>query len=124
MKSIALTVVRIILTSSIVAMMGDKKSGTFTPEDWTDANAKDFSMYAKSNTLAERTAWGIVKHRTDQNKFELVVLNPGGVFGPTLEKNIEGQLLTVLAQMLSGSNLLLNMRPSQWLIYLMLRKYV
>ena len=84
MKSIALTVVRIILTSSIVAMMGDKKRGTFTPEDWTDVNAKDFSIHAESNTLAERTAWGIVKHRTDQNKFELVVLNPGGVFGPTL----------------------------------------
>ena len=81
--------------------MGDKKSGTFTPEDWTDANAKDFSMYAKSNTLAERTAWGIVKHRTDQNKFELVVLNPGGVFGPLLGESVEGQSLAVLAQMLS-----------------------
>ena len=84
MKSIALTVVRIILTSSIVAMMGDKKSGTFTPEDWTDVNAKDFSTCAKSKTLAERAAWGFVKYRTDQNKFELVVLNPGGVFSPTL----------------------------------------
>ncbi|MEC7218826.1 MAG: hypothetical protein VXW29_00295 [SAR324 cluster bacterium] len=43
MKSIALSVVKIILTNLIVAMMGDKKRGTFTPEDWTDVNAKDVS---------------------------------------------------------------------------------
>jgi len=93
---------RVILTSSIVAMMGDKKNGTFTPEDWTDVSTKDVSTYAKSKTLAERAAWDFVKHGTDQNKFELVVLNPGGVFGPPLGKNMEGQSLAVLAQMLSG----------------------
>ncbi len=36
----------VILTSSIVAMMGDKKSGTFTPENWTDVSTKDVSTYA------------------------------------------------------------------------------
>ena len=65
---------KVILTSSIVAMIGDKKSGTFTPEDWTDVNAKDVSTYAKSKTLAKGNMWDFVKHRTDQNKFELLVL--------------------------------------------------
>ena len=64
---------KVVLTSSIVAMMGDKKSGTFTPEDWTDVNAKDVSTYAKRKTLAKGAVWDFVKHRTDQNKFELVV---------------------------------------------------
>ena len=41
--SLALTVVRIVLTSSNAVMWGDKKSGIFTPEDWTDVNAKDVS---------------------------------------------------------------------------------
>ena len=83
-KSITLSVVRVILTSSIVAMIGDKKRGPFTPEDWTDVNAKDFSTYAKSKTLAEGTVGGFMKHRTDQNRFELVVLNLGSISGPTL----------------------------------------
>ena len=83
-KSITLSVVRVILTSSIVAMIGDKKRGPFTPEDSTDVNAKDFSTYAKSKTLAKRAAGGFIKHRTDQNKFELVVLDLRGIFGPTL----------------------------------------
>ena len=83
-KSITLSVVRVILTSSIVAMIGDKKRGPFTPEDWADVNAKDFSTYAKSKTLAEGTAGGFMKHRTDQNRFELVVLNLGSISGPTL----------------------------------------
>ena len=37
---LALPVVRIILTSSNLAMWGDKKRGTFTPEVLTDVNAK------------------------------------------------------------------------------------
>ena len=83
-KSITLSVVRVILTSSIVAMIGDKKRGPLTPEDWTDVNARYFSTYAKSKTLAEGSAGGFIKHRTDQNKFELVVLDLRGIFGPTL----------------------------------------
>jgi dihydroflavonol-4-reductase len=45
---------RVVLTSSTVAMFGNKKNGTFTPEDWTDTNKKDVSIYTKSKTLAER----------------------------------------------------------------------
>ena len=93
---------RVVLTSSTVAMFGNKKNGTFTPEDWTDTNRKDVSIYTKSKTLAERAAWDFVENKNNQTNFELVVLNPGGVFGPPLGKNIANQTMVVLDQMLSG----------------------
>jgi dihydroflavonol-4-reductase len=43
-----------------------------------------------------------VRNQTNQIKFELVTLNPGGVFGPPLGKNIANQTMVVLDQMLSG----------------------
>ena len=41
---------RVVLTSSTVAIMGGKKNGTISPEDWTDLNSKNISTYFKSKT--------------------------------------------------------------------------
>ncbi|MEI8610359.1 NAD(P)H-binding protein [Enterovibrio sp. Hal110] len=71
---------RIVLTSSIVAMMGSMKTGTFGPGDWTDANSSQISTYTKSKTLAERAAWEFVENLSDSNTMEFVTVNPGGVF--------------------------------------------
>jgi len=50
---------RIVITSSIAAIMGrDNFNQThFTPEDWTDVKSVD--AYSKSKTLAEKKAWEI-----------------------------------------------------------------
>ena len=89
---------RVVLTSSIVAMIGSMKNGTFGPENWTDISAKNINTYAISKTLAEKAAWDFAK----SNNIELVVINPGGVFGPPLGKNISGQSMSSLDQMLRG----------------------
>ena len=45
---------RVVLTSSILSMMGSMKTGTFGPSDWTDVTAPDISTYTKSKTLVYR----------------------------------------------------------------------
>ena len=55
---------RVVLTSSTVAMMGGKKTGTITPDDWTDLNSKNISTYFKSKTLAEKAAWDFINNQS------------------------------------------------------------
>ena len=93
---------RVVLTSSTVAMMCSIKKGTFGPTDWTDLNTPNISTYVKSKTLAEKAAWDFVNGLQDNEKFELVSVNPGGVFGPPLGTNISGQTMQVLSEMLKG----------------------
>ncbi len=44
--------------------------------------------YEKSKTLAERAAWNFVKERKEKNLpcFDLAVINPGFIMGPTLHR--------------------------------------
>lgn len=51
---------RVVLTSSTVAIMGGRKTGKITPEDWTDLNSKNLNTYFKSKTLAEQAAWNFL----------------------------------------------------------------
>jgi len=93
---------RVVLTSSIVSMMGSMKTGTFGPGDWTDVNAPDVSTYFKSKTLAEKAAWEFIKNQDSESPLELTVINPGGVFGAPLGRNITGQSMSMMDQMLRG----------------------
>lgn len=93
---------RVILTSSIVAMMASIRRGLFKPDDWTDLNYPNLSTYIKSKTLAERAAWTFLDENKGSSLPDLVVIAPGGVFGPPLGSDISGQSLTVLAKMLDG----------------------
>ncbi|WP_157203880.1 MULTISPECIES: NAD-dependent epimerase/dehydratase family protein [unclassified Marinomonas] len=93
---------RVVLTSSALAMMGSMKTGTINPNSWTDTSA-DIGTYTKSKTLAEKAAWDFIEDQPmDSHKIEMVSVNPGGVFGPPLGKNIEGQAMSVVDQMLRG----------------------
>ena len=80
---------KVILTSSIVAMMGkvldsDEDTGTIDSESWTDENSSNINTYMKSKTLAEKAAWEFVKNIPESEKIELVAICPGVVMGPTL----------------------------------------
>ena len=92
---------RVVLTSSIVAMAGHMKTGTFDQNSWTDVDAPKLNIYSKSKTLAERAAWDFVE-TAGAGAPELVVINPGGVFGPPLGRDLTGQTMTMVAQMLRG----------------------
>jgi len=91
---------RVVVTSSVVAMNGHMTTGTFGPNDWTDLDAPNLHAYVRSKTLAERAAWDLVHEEPDGP--ELVTINPGAVYGPTLTGDASGQSLKWVAAILRG----------------------
>ena len=77
------TVKRIVLTSSIAAIIHKKNSENklFTEKDWTELHDPTITVYSKSKTLAERAAWNFIKQTEEM---ELVTINPSYVLGPTI----------------------------------------
>jgi dihydroflavonol-4-reductase len=94
---------RVVLTSSMVSMLDNaNKSIDIDFNSWTNVKAKNVSAYAKSKTLAEKSAWGFIKSQNQDEAMELTVINPGPVFGPTLSGNLEGASMGMFKQMMSG----------------------
>ena len=90
---------RVVLTSSVAAVMsGNRDSGTFTDQDWTDLSRTDLSPYVKSKTVAEKAAWEYAK----VNELELVAINPALVLGPALEADY-GSSLEALYLLMTGA---------------------
>ena len=93
---------KVVLTSSAVAMAGDKKKTHLTQESWTYAKTDKVSAYMKSKTLAERAAWDFYNNQTAGNKMELTVVNPGPIYGPTLTGNLTGASMSMIKDMITG----------------------
>jgi len=95
---------RIVLTSSTVAMHGGQE-GTIqiNPKSWTDVTAKkNVTAYFKSKTLAEKSAWDFIANQTGENKLELVVVNPGPIYGPTLTGNLATEAMDFFKKLITG----------------------
>lgn len=77
---------RVVITSSVAAIFksNDKNKNHFTIEDWTDTTVA--SPYEKSKTMAEKAAWDFQATLPQDEKFEIVTINPGLVLGPNLNK--------------------------------------
>ena len=88
---------RVVVTSSLIAIIAGKLSGHYGTDSWSDPN-EEIGTYAKSKTLAEQAAWEFAK----ANDINLVVINPGGVMGPTLTGKVEGESLTMISDIISG----------------------
>ena len=69
------------ITSSVEAIRSGSKDH-FTANDWSDPD-KDMP-YQKSKHLAERAAWHFVAGLPKDERFEMVVINPGFIVGPNL----------------------------------------
>jgi dihydroflavonol-4-reductase len=94
---------RVVLTSSIVAMLGDaNKSAVFNQNSWTNVNSKDITAYLKSKTLAEKSAWDFINTLEGKNALELVVINPGAIYGPTLTGNLSGVSMNMISKVIKG----------------------
>ena len=93
----AVGVERIVVTSSLIAIIAGKLSGHYGTDSWSDPN-EEIGTYAKSKTLAEQAAWEFAK----ANDIDLVVINPGGVMGPTLTGRVEGESLTMISDIITG----------------------
>ncbi len=93
-------VTRIVLTSSIVAIMQRalQDGDTLSPALWSDLTHVSMSAYPKSKTMAERAAWDFVG---DHPEMQLTTINPGLVVGAPLDRHY-GTSLQLIDQMISG----------------------
>ena len=93
---------KVVLTSSTVAMAGDKKKNHLTQDSWTDPMKDKVGAYIKSKAIAEKTAWDFYKNQDENSKMELTVVNPGPIYGPTLTGNLSGASMSMIRDLISG----------------------
>ncbi|MEI7748010.1 MAG: NAD-dependent epimerase/dehydratase family protein [Chlorobiaceae bacterium] len=81
------SVKRLIFTSSIAAITDEPESTkVFTEKDWNIMSSLDRNPYHYSKTLAEREAWDFIMRK--RPAFDLVVINPVLVIGPSLSSSL------------------------------------
>lgn len=99
------SVKRVVLTSSIVAVVGDAidiqqtRNGIFTEDDWNFSSSVQHQPYPYSKTLAEKLAWEMAGQ---QNRWDLLVINPGFVMGPSLSRRTDSTSIEIMHQVASG----------------------
>ena len=78
------TVKRVVLTSSIAAIFDhtQPRDKVYTEADWNQGSTLGSEPYNLAKTEAERAAWHMHATLPEEERFELVVLNPVVVFGP------------------------------------------
>jgi nucleoside-diphosphate-sugar epimerase len=93
---------RVVMTSNFgaVGYSHTDTSKIITEESWTDPEEKGLSAYNKSKVMAEQVAWNFIK--TEGGALELSVINPVGIFGPSLGPALSGGF-TLLKKLLDGS---------------------
>lgn len=94
---------RVVLTSSIAAVMGDNADlagrEAFTEEDWNTTSSVEHNPYQYSKVAAEREAWKI---QGTQTQWDLVTINPGMVYGPALTPDSRSASIDTLRQLGDG----------------------
>lgn len=90
---------RVVLTSSFAAIGYSSKPGAvYTEDDWTDPDTPGLAPYPRSKAIAERAAWDLMRDADT----ELVVVNPTGIFGPTLTAELRSST-QLIKMMLDGT---------------------
>lgn len=89
---------RVVMTSSMAAIAyghGDKRAEVSDETMWSDIYGPDNTPYTKSKTIAERAAWNYVQGQTHNGEgvgLELATINPTGILGPALSKDVSTSL--------------------------------
>lgn len=101
------SVKRVLLTSSCAAIYTDCSDleatphGVFTEDIWNTTASLKHQPYSFSKTLAEKEAWRI---SAEQDRWDLVVVNPSMVMGPSLNaKTNTSESMNLLVQMGDGT---------------------
>jgi nucleoside-diphosphate-sugar epimerase len=100
------SVKKVVLTSSVVAIMGDAKeiedteNGIFTEDHWNLSSDLNHQPYSYSKTLAEKEAW---RMNQAQERWQLVAINPGFVLGPSLSDRVDGTSTSFVRNMVNGT---------------------
>jgi len=91
------TVQRVVLTSSNAAITDEPEPGkAYSEKDWNEKSSLTRNPYYYSKVLAERAAWNCME--TQKPGFDLVVINPTVVIGPSLSSalNTSNSILKAL----------------------------
>ena len=97
---------RIVFTSSYVAVYGDaidirtSPNEVFTEGDWNTTSTRNHQPYYYSKTVAEKEAWRIAG---EQTQWDLVVVNPGFVLGPSLTNRTDSFSIDFMLSVMKGT---------------------
>ena len=100
------SVKRVVLTSSVVSIYGDAVDlkdaggGVLTEDDWNTTSSLVHQPYSFSKVEAERVAWEMAGA---QNRWDLVVINPGFVLGPSLTTASNSASFATMKQFVDGT---------------------
>ena len=92
---------KVVITSSSAAIMYGHplQTARFDETVWTHVEGRHVTAYAKSKTLAEQAAWDFLE--TEGGQLRMTVINPVGIFGPVLSKDLSASVL-LIKMMLEG----------------------
>lgn len=101
--AVAAGVKRVVLTSSIAAIMGrpTDKEGCFNEDDWNLSSTLDgdgLDWYRLSKTKAERRAWEIAEN----SSLEMATICPSIIIGPPRTSRTDSESLQLMAAVLKG----------------------
>ena len=97
---------RVVLTSSVSAIYGDAvdmrriEAGRFDESHWNETSSERHLPYSYAKTEAERLAWRIAGR---QDRWHLVVVNPGLVLGPALSPHASPESVELMREIGNGS---------------------
>lgn len=97
---------RVVLTSSVAALLGDHRDAGSVPGNrldesfWNETSSETHQPYLYSKTVAEREAWAMQKA---QHRWDLVCINPALVMGPALTTQSVSASITTLQQFGNGT---------------------
>ncbi len=91
---------RVVLTSSMIAVINEAKGFPQDENDWCNPDLPTSTAYGRSKTLAERAAWDFVARTPGM---QLTTINPGFVMGPLLDDTY-GSSVAFVKRILSGKD--------------------
>lgn len=97
---------RVVLTSSVVAIMGDAAESRDYPDRvvdetrWNASSSADYEPYGFSKTEAERAAWEL---SSAQDRWTLTTINPAFIVGPSLSQRQDSESVSIIRQLGDGS---------------------
>lgn len=101
-----LSVRRVVLTSSVVALYNNARevnetgSSLVKPDDINHSSSLASNPYAYAKTQAEQWAW---QQQKKQHRWSLITIHPGAIFGPSLSRRVDSTSINMMRQFINGS---------------------
>ncbi|WP_413616134.1 NAD-dependent epimerase/dehydratase family protein [Halomonas cupida] len=98
---------RVVLTSSCAAIYTDAiecrdaPGGRLNEDIWNTTASLDYQPYSWSKVVAEREAWQVAEQ---QSQWQLAVINPSLVIGPSLNANPTSESFRIVRQLADGTS--------------------